>query len=92
MRFPLAVEADDLHIRGKLLHKLAAHAAGIAVIVAASGDDDADKVGVALADGLAHGGALGAGAHGVHGVFNVAAGEYRAVGSIPAAAPTGKWE
>ena len=56
----LFVEADDLQIRGKFLEHLAAYPAGNAEVVSASGYGDADKIGVALADGLGHGGALGA--------------------------------
>ena len=40
---PLAVEADDLNVRGKFLHKLPAHPAGIAVILTAAGNDDAGE-------------------------------------------------
>ena len=79
---PLTVEADDLHLRGEFHHHLAAGAAGHAVVLTFPGDDDAHKVPVPLADGLEDGGALGADGAAVGGVFNVAAGENRAVGAL----------
>ena len=40
-RLALAVEADDLHLGGKLVEELAAGTAGCAVILAVANDDDA---------------------------------------------------
>ena len=79
---PLAVEADDLHLGGELLHHLSAGAAGDAVVLALPGDDDAFEIPMALADGLEDGGAFGADGETVGGVFNVAAGEHRAVAAL----------
>ena len=49
---------------------------------AASGDDNAYKIRMSFADSLAHGGALGAGAYRINGIFNVAAGKYRPIGAF----------
>ena len=78
----LAVEADDLQLRGKLHHHLTARAAGDAVVLAAPGDGDADEVAAAFAHGLEDGGALGADGHAIGGVFNVAAGKDGAVTAL----------
>ena len=79
---PLAVEADDLHLGGELLHYLPAGAAGDAVVLALPSDDDAFEIPMALADGLEDGGAFGTDGETVGGVFNVAAGEHRAVAAL----------
>ena len=47
----LAVEADDLDIRGKLPQYLTADSTGDAEVPAPARHRDADEVGVALADG-----------------------------------------
>mgnify|MGYP001646557849 CR=1 FL=1 len=74
-----AVEADDLHIGGKLIKELAARAAGVAEILAVADDDDAAELGMPLADRLDGGSALSAEREAVAGIFNVAAGIDRTV-------------
>ena len=74
----VAVEADDLQLRGELPHHLTAHAAGHAEVLALSGDDNAAETSVALGHSVENGVALGADAGGIGGIFHVAAGEYRA--------------
>ena len=78
----LAVEADDLHLRGKLHHHLAAGAAGHAVVLRPSRNGDAHEIPVPLADRLDNGGALGADGAAVGGVFNVAPGKHGAVAAF----------
>ncbi len=78
-RLAFAVEADDLHVGTELVEHLTARAAGPAVVLAAAGDDDALELRVSLAHRLERRGALGADGEAVAGVFDVAAGEHRAV-------------
>ena len=75
----LFVEADDLHLGAELVEHLAARAAGITVVVAAPRDNDALEFSVSLAHGLECRGALGAVCQPVARIFDVAAGEDRAV-------------
>ena len=76
---PFAVEADDLHLGGELLHHLPAGAAGDAVVLALPGDDDAFEVPMALTDGLEDGVALGIDGEAVGGVLKFEGSEYLGV-------------
>ena len=73
------VEAHDLHVRPELVEHLTARAAGVAVVVTASRDDDALEAPVPLAHGLERRGALGAVRQAVARIFDIAAGEDRTV-------------
>ena len=73
------VQAHDLHVGPELVEHLTARTAGVAVVVAAPSDDDALEAPVPLAHGLKRRGALGAVRQAVARIFDVAAGEDRAV-------------
>lgn len=68
-------------IGGELIEHLAAGAAGPAVVLAPARHGQGGKLPVPLADGLHQGGALRADGGAVGGIFHIAAGEHRAVGT-----------
>ena len=77
--FVVLIQAHDLHVGPELVEHLTARAAGVAVVVAAPSDDDALEAPVPLAHGLERRGALGTVRQAVARIFDVAAGEDRAV-------------